>query len=154
MYFETCYIDLSGPENAGDNRFLHDWNPDKWGNLAPGVLERIEQIIHKLKVEPATARSAFLREDRTRPRGHEAASPARPHLGRNRHRVPPARRGRRTTTPGSLTDTRRFAKRQAKPLPSGHSLITLFALDGNCRPDGGNCRANWKSPQYNAIHFN
>lgn len=54
-YLEVCYIDLNSPNNLGGLGEYWDpiryppFNPNKFANLAPGVLERINRIIKKEK---------------------------------------------------------------------------------------------------------
>ncbi len=70
--FEVCYLDLNGPSNAGT--FVHEdgtrtvivdkfnvpWDPNRWGNLAPGVVGKARRLLKKVGADAETTRELFI----------------------------------------------------------------------------------------------
>jgi len=64
-YLEVCYIDLNGPCNIGgvnDPQLLKEfspWDPKNNALLAPGILDRISEIIKKMGTDQAEIQTIF-----------------------------------------------------------------------------------------------
>lgn len=67
IYLEVCYLDLNGPNNTdgvNDPELLKEFPPfnpiDGNSFLAPGVIERIQQILKKLELEKEKVKADFI----------------------------------------------------------------------------------------------
>jgi predicted RNA-binding Zn-ribbon protein involved in translation (DUF1610 family) len=68
-YLEVCYLDLNGPNNRGgmtDPELLRrfpPFTPDESAFLAPGVVDRIRQVIRKLKLTEKEIKDLFFEQN-------------------------------------------------------------------------------------------
>lgn len=72
QYLAVCYIDLNGPSNTGTftdqsgrrtslvGKDNPPWDPQRWGDIYPVIMGRVERLIEKTGFDKAKTREAFM----------------------------------------------------------------------------------------------